>query len=198
MFDLELKYKVGYGINLLHGIDFMVANLSDKESKMNNSVYEPEYNLLKDSFLGYGEKLQSKLEYLANLAQDEIWDYSSSHSKTILYNYLCFTYDKIKEENKISYSEDNTQMCFNTGLLTKNGSDIYAYFVKNTNKNKRDGQDWFLIGFKQVSDKDMRSFRHFPEIADYFTDPSDFIYDRNLTLYIDYDHIISIDFVILE
>ena len=65
MFDLELKYKVGYGINLLHGIDFMVANLSDKESKMNNSVYEPEYNLLKDSFLGYGEKLQSKLEYLS-------------------------------------------------------------------------------------------------------------------------------------
>ena len=46
--------------------------------------------------------------------------------KQILYNYLCYTYDRIKAENKIEISDDKSVMCFNTGLLTEHGADIYT------------------------------------------------------------------------
>lgn len=152
-----------------------------------NKDYIPEYNLLKDAFLGSADTLNKKLTYLETMAQKEVWSYINN-DKRILYNYLCYTYDRIKFENKIIYSEDNQHMCFNTGLLTEHDADIYAYFIKNYNKER---QQWFLYGFKQASDKEMRNFKKYPEIADYFTQPSDFIYDKKLMISIDYDHIID-------
>lgn len=88
-------------------------------------------------------------------------------------------------------SDDGEYMCFNTGLLTENGADIYAFFSKNTNRNAKDGQVWFLQGFKQRTDTDMRTFSEYPDIADYFTEPSDFIFDKKKNIDIDYDHIVD-------
>lgn len=155
------------------------------------AVYQPEYNLLRDAYLGSKESLQSKLNYLAKMAQEEQWDYKGTSDKQILYNYLCYTYDRIKMENKVELTDDKSAMCFNTGLLTEHGADIYAYFISNNNQNKKPGQDWFLYGFKQRSSVEMRAFRKYPEIADYFTTPADFIYDKSLELSIDYEHIID-------
>ncbi len=155
------------------------------------SIYKPEFNLLDDAYLGSKFLLQSKLDYLSNMAQKEKWDYRGNSEKHILYNFLCYTYDRIKQENKIEISIDCDKMCFNTGLLTENGADIYAYFVKNTNKFAKENQKWFLYGFKQRTDLEMRNFQKYPEIADYFTEPADFIFDKKLSIYIDYDHIID-------
>lgn len=154
-------------------------------------IYQPEYNLLRDSYLGNRESLRSKLNFLAHMAQSEQWDYRGSSDKQILYNYLCYTYDRVKSENKIEILDDGTAMCFNTGLLTEYGADIYAYFVKNNSPCAKEGQEWFLYGFKQRSDSEMRRFKNFPDIADYFTRPADFIYDKTLSISIDYDHIIN-------
>lgn len=156
-----------------------------------NSKYQPEYNLLKDAYLGSRENLQRKLLFLSNLAQPEKWDYKDATDKQILYNYLCYTYDRIKIENKIEISEDRSAMCFNTGLLTEHGADIYAYFTKNKSSKKKEGQEWFLCGFKQRTDLELRAFKRYPDIADYFTTPEDFIYDKSMELTIDYDHIID-------
>lgn len=156
-----------------------------------NIKYQPEYNLLKDAYLGSKDSIRSKLFYLSSMAQAEQWDYKGTTDKPILYNYLCYTYDRIKMENKIEVLDDGSAMCFNTGLLTEHGADIYAYFIKNNNTNKKEGQDWFLYGFKQRSDAEMRAFRKYPDIADYFTIPADFIYDKTKDLSIDYDHIID-------
>ncbi len=153
--------------------------------------YQPEYNLLNDAYLGSKDNLKSKLFYLAAMAQKEQWDYRGSLDKQILYNYLCYTYDRLIMENKIVLSDDASAMCFNTGLLTEHGADIYAYFIRNSNINRKEGQDWYLFGFKQRSDKEMRAFKCFPDIADYFTSPEDFIYDKSKELSIDYDHIID-------
>jgi len=153
--------------------------------------YQPEYNLLQDTYLGTKEHLRNKLNYLANMAQEEQWNYKGTTDKQILYNYLCYTYDRIKMENKVEISADNSAMCFNTGLLTEHGADIYAYFIRNNNVNKKESQNWFLYGFKQRSDSEMRVFRKYPDIADYFTTPADFIYDKAMELSIDYDHIID-------
>ena len=160
-------------------------------SSMEELVYQPEYNLLRDAYLGNKEMLKSKLDYLVNMAQKEQWDYKGTTDKQILYNYLCYTYDRVKMENKIEVTDDRSAMCFNTGLLTEYGADIYAYFVENKNPNKKSGQDWFLYGFKQRADVEMRVFRKYPDIADYFTTPADFIYDKSLNLSIDYEHIID-------
>lgn len=151
----------------------------------------PEYNLLNDAYLGSKEVLQKKLEFLSSMAQPEKWDYKGKTDKKILYNYLCYTYDRIKVEKKIEISDDETAMCFNTGLLTEHGTDIYAYFTRNSNKNRKEGQDWFLYGFKQRSDAEMRKFKNYPDIADYFTTPADFIYDKSMKISVDYDHIID-------
>ena len=156
-----------------------------------NLKYQPEYNLLHDAYLGAKEVLQKKLLFLANMAQEEKWDYKGRSDKQILYNYLCYTYDRVKTENKVEVTDDKAAMCFNTGLLTEHGADIYAYFTGNQSMNKKDGQDWFLYGFKQRSDPELRAFKHYPDIADYFTTPSDFIYDKSMELTINYDHIID-------
>lgn len=62
---------------------------------------------------------------------------------------------------------------------------------KNTSPNKKEGQEWLLYGLKQRSDSELRVFKHYPDIADYFTTPADFIYDKSMELTIDYDHIID-------
>lgn len=156
-----------------------------------NLKYQPEYNLLTDTYLGGKDQIRNKLNYLANMAQTEQWDFKGNSDKRILYNYLCYTYDRIKVEKKIEFLEDGSAMCFNTGLLTEHGADIYAYFIQNINKNKKVGQEWFLYGFKQRSDHEMRCFKKYPDIADYFTTPADFIYDKSMALSIDYNHIID-------
>lgn len=153
--------------------------------------YLPEYNLLVDAYLGSKVMLADKLDFLAHMAQPEKWNYQNNSEKTILYNYLCFTYDRIKQENKFSFSSDGMCMCFNTGLLTNNGADIYAYFIENTNPSAKPGQKWYLYGFKQRTDREMREFQDYPDIADYFTEPADFIYDKKLKLDVDFDHVID-------
>ena len=153
--------------------------------------YRPEYNPLQDAYLGSREALQKKLLFLSNMAQEEKWDYKGTSDKQILYNYLCYTYDRVKMENKVEITDDKSAMCFNTGLLTEHGADIYAYFTRNLSSNKKEGQDWFLYGFKQRADSELRNFKHYPDIADYFTTPADFIYDKSMELMIDYDHIID-------
>lgn len=159
--------------------------------KISVSQYAPEYNILADAYLGCKDAVATKLDYLARMAQPEKWSYQNSTEKNILYNYLCFTYDRIKQENKFSYADDQTAMCFNTGLLTNNGTDIYAYFTENTNSCAKPGQKWYLYGFKQRTDREMAVFQDFPEIADYFTEPADFIYDKKLKLDVDLDHVID-------
>ena len=153
-----------------------------------------EYNILQDAFLGTKDQLLKKLNYLAMIAQPEQWDYKGKTDKQILYNYICFTYDKLLEDDQICVSDDGSAMCFNTGLLNRHSVDIYAYFKKNSSANKKEGQNWFLIGFKTPTDREMRDFNKLPGIADYFTNPSDFIVDKNLEIIVDYDHIIDDNF----
>lgn len=156
--------------------------------------YSPEGYLLKEAFLGNQETYQKKIDYLASVVQPESWDYGVNDHENdnfILKNYILYTYDQVKQEGKIEVSADGNNMCFNTGLQTLNGNDIYAFFVKTNSSFARPGQEWYFIGFSQGVDSRMKCFSKLPEIADYFTNPSDFIYDRKLELIMDYDHIID-------
>ncbi len=162
---------------------------------MANSIedYKPELILLRDAYMGNKEIFEKKLTFLSNMAQPEQWDYSVPEREPnfILRNYLYYTYDRIKQENKIAVTNDNEHMCFNTGLQTANGNDIFAYFLKNKNDHAPEGQLWYFNGFKQRTDRELQVFNKLPDIADYFTNPADFIFDRRMEIYVDYDHIID-------
>ena len=95
-------------------------------------LYRPELLLLSDAYMGSPENFAKKLQFLARFAQPEQWSYTGAGTEQnqILKNYLFYTYDRVKQEGKISVSEDGALMCFNTGLQTVNGNDIYALFEK--------------------------------------------------------------------
>jgi len=110
-----------------------------------------------------------------------------------LYNYLNFTYDRLLQEGKIAVSHDCSAMCFNTGLQTKNEEDIYAYFVKNKKYPEHTNKQWWFYKFCVQSDNNMvKMFPNPPQIANYISNASDLVFDKNLLpIKIKYEHIVQ-------
>ena len=136
------------------------------------------------------------IRYLAEeLADDEDWDFSDSTTKTypILKNYLEFTFRKLKSESKICYTSDNKYACFNTGLVTKNLEDIFAYFEEYRNPTPETSTAFCFKAFIKKSDNQF--LRHFssevPDIANFFEKPELLIFNPKLSLIADIDHIID-------
>lgn len=126
---------------------------------------------------------------LKELAMDEDWDYklNPTGKSPILVNYIHHTFSKISEENKIEIS--GTYCIFNTGLVTSNQEEIFGFFAKN----KKPGTTipWYFQGWRKASDRDLIKFSKLPEIANYFNESIDLIYNTKYELRINYDHIIS-------
>lgn len=148
-----------------------------------------------DAFLGTTEKFNQKLELLAKMAQPEMWTYrkvKDSDPYRILRNYIFFTYDRLKEENKLMYSSDEKYLCMNTGLLTVYNQEIIALFTKNEMQDK---QPWFLNGFFKETDKVFTTnFSNLPQLADYCDNVSDLIFDNSLEINLKKEHIIDDNF----
>jgi len=135
--------------------------------------------------------LYEKLKELADLAEEEDWSYKNSpfdHENPVLFYYFHNTFERIFEQNKIVYSKDNEFCCFNTGLVTDNQEPIFALFKKNQPDRK---EHWFLLQFCREGQWDMAKFAKLPDIATYFDDPSCLVYDSNLDLRVNYEHIIE-------
>lgn len=135
-------------------------------------------------FLNFNQSI----EELKNLAMAENWDYSSAPTgrHPILENYIRHTFSKIYEENKIEVYEEYA--LFNTGLVTTNQEDIYAYF--QTNKRPNTTIPYYFVGWRKSSDRDLTKFPRLADVANYITNASDLIYDVKIELRINIDHII--------
>jgi len=163
---------------------------------MANIGYIPEYSLDDEAFVGMnGRFFEEKLEALALMAKDEIWDFKSAKYKDtakrypILNNYLFFTYDRLKAENKIAFLDDDSAMCFNTGLQTKDYErDIYAYFTKNSRYPDTTSKKWYFQRF--CTNVNLTAFHSLPEICDYYDNPVDLIFDKRLDIRIYDEHIV--------
>lgn len=132
-------------------------------------------------------RFENTLIALKNLAMFENWDYSKNPSGRplpILYNYLLHTFVRVKEENKIK--EVDNYSCFNTGLVTENQEEIFMLF----RKNKKTGE-WNFKDFCKESSNELARFNPLPERALYFNKASDLIYDANIELRINIDHIVN-------
>lgn len=141
----------------------------------------------------------TKIGVLADpLAHKEDWDYRhtpSKHQLPILHSYLHHTFKRLEEENKILQSKDRAGAdiaCFNTGLATEKQEEIFAFFTKNQHATE-DGrmQKWVLQGFFAESDRRFTHFANRPETANYFSDPSELLYDSRLRLQLDIPHIVE-------
>lgn len=138
---------------------------------------------------GWFTDFKGSLCELATLAMREDWNYKLNPSPDlpILFNYIHHTFSKVRDEGKIEI--EGGYCIFNTGLVTENQEEIYAYF--QTNKNSRTLIKWFFLGWRKASDRDLMKFSKLPETANYFQNPADLIYDTRLDLRINIDHIIS-------
>ena len=128
------------------------------------------------------------------MAQPENWDYQYSQSTKnlpVLYNYIHYTFKRLEIEAKISITAAKDKACFNTGLVTENYEDIFAFFTANSSKQSADDPDWFFQGFRKESDRDLLSIGKLPELAHYFDDPSSLLYDTRKEIRKNVDHIID-------
>ncbi|MGS3131521.1 DUF3825 domain-containing protein [Aeromonas caviae] len=142
--------------------------------------------------LVYIPTLDEKLDELALLAEAENWNYNQtdeSSSKPILFNYLQYTYQRLREENKIELSDDGQLLTFNTGLVTLNQEEIYSYCTVNRNQNAK--QNWYFNSWERKGSASLNGFSRLPEMAHYFNDPSSLVFDFRKEVRTNIEHIIS-------
>lgn len=133
--------------------------------------------------------LETATSELKDLAMDENWDYTNptTGGLPILFNYVHHTFNKLKFENKVI--EEDNHASFNTGLVTNNQEEIFAYFEINKKPGAR--QKWYFKGWRKKSDRDLMQFITLPDVANYFNNPEELIYDLRLDLRTNIDHIID-------
>lgn len=133
-----------------------------------------------------------RLETLAKMSEPENWGKPESfdHVHPVLHNYLQYTFMRVQDEGKIVITNARDKACFNTGLVTPNQESIYAYFVPHHSPSAS-GPEWYLKAFLKESDLTLTDFDKLPEMANYFEEPKDLIYDTRCQLRINYDHIVD-------
>lgn len=143
-----------------------------------------------------GETWETPFQKLAEKAKPESWNFEKPEFQKpgtnypILTSYLNFTFRRLQEQDKIKYSADNTRACFNTGLQTPEGKDIFATFYKNQQAQQKNQPDWNLFGYFDAYSDKMKDFEPLPDIATYIDNPSDLVFDHRLNLEVDYQHIL--------
>lgn len=131
------------------------------------------------------------LSDLHELAEKEPWTYSKTPSDIdfpILRSYFFHTFRRLEEmPDGIRVSEPKKSMSFNTGLVTDNQEEIFAFFHKNPMEGR---QPWRFSGFRNPSSRDfLDAFgSDTPPLAFYFDDPGVLLYDRRCELVIAIDH----------
>lgn len=156
---------------------------------------------LKDwAFVGDYQFFTNRLRILAtNDLPPEKWSYAGKDDFGILKSYLYFTFEKLwaerdsapeEDKQKYIYMDENVA-CFNTGLYDRSWQTIYFYCEKNPIPGY---QDWryksfynsYTIKFSNLSTAAASELRR----ASYFDNPSDLIFNVNLDILPQWDHIL--------
>ena len=138
-------------------------------------------------------RFDEHIESLASLAEPEDWTYHNKQTESkfpILENYIKYTYKRIAEEKKVSFSKDDKLACFDTGLVTESQQEpIYMLFSENKLQDQR--AYWHFWKFVRKGENDLRHFAQIPEMAFYFDDPSKLVYNIKKELVVNIEHIID-------
>lgn len=157
--------------------------------------------LLKDwTNLGNFEFYTNKIRILAtNDLPPEKWSSTGRTDYNILKNYIRYTFEKLSDEREQAVGaeqqkyifEDDNQACFDTGLFDKTWQHVYFYCVKN---RYPDHQKYELNGF--FNEYTIKFTDMPPAVVselrrpNYFDDPSALIYNMNLIIVPQWQHII--------
>lgn len=142
----------------------------------------------------YIHKFDEQIDVLANMVETEDWDYKNlqgTQNKPVLYNYVKSTYKRIAEEKKISVTSTEDYCCWNTGLITNSQEPVYAVFDRNKNKTSDATQYWHFLKFFRRGDRELTRFSSLPEMAHYFDEPSELVFDSRKELRVNIEHIIE-------
>lgn len=133
----------------------------------------------------------------------ENWKYNipqsgGNNTNPILENYIHHTFRRLlqeycsaetsEEKSKIIYN-NNKLACFNTGLYTQNYNAIYLLFYPNT--SDKHSQPYFCFGEVEGSSERLNDVDILPRRATYLTDVRDLVYDCNLDLRINVEHVLQ-------
>lgn len=164
--------------------------------KVRRSVTDDLY----DSFDFADSGLGGTMSRLASLAMDEPWSFTArgnfGRPYPILENYLGVTYSRLLKEdsahktNRITISNDNQYLVFNTGLVTAEFDNIYALFGAPLAGGKRPFMDYCVEGQGQCGKLLVRYFSEMPEAASYIETLDDVVLDTHKEIKIDSPHIL--------
>lgn len=123
---------------------------------------------------------------IQNLARmvPEKWSFGESDDNGILKGYLEHTFQRVYEEGKVL--EEEGYAIFNTGLFNYYYQPIYGFFVQNL---VPDRQKWFLEGFYTEYYLLKSGIVSLPGRAEYVKNPADLVFDTNLDIVPQYEHI---------
>lgn len=154
--------------------------------------------------------LGSETDFLRSLAehvQPEVWSFGGRPDDyTILNQYIKYTFYQLKREEaaldeedrgrKICIAKDGSFAAFNTGLQSRRlGEDVFAYFVPNGVDNEI---PWKFSCFCSSDSRDPGERRCYksmvdefqePELATYFSNITDLLFDSNREVRLSSDHI---------
>jgi hypothetical protein len=142
-----------------------------------------------------GESWETPYEKLARMAKPEEWDFHRSQFKRpsqafpILTSYINYTFLRLQQLDRLTFSADDNRACFNTGLQTPNEKDIFATFFRNKQAEERQQPTWNHFGFFDSYSERLADCRPLPDIATYVRDPSDLVFDTSYEFEINFDHI---------
>jgi len=142
-------------------------------------------------FAFFGGRFDQHIQNLSEMAEEEDWKYKfveCEKDNPILVNYINYTYKRIAEESKICVSEDEAFACFDTGLINRSQEPIYAVFRRN---KVPDQQPWFFLQWARKGDVSLNKFSELPDMAHYFDDPRDLVFDIRIPIRENAEHIIA-------
>ncbi len=151
--------------------------------------------------------LEQSLKALASAphlaeTKNEYWDYIQrpTNGVPVLFSYLNQTFSRIELQDKIIYSKSRDGKeefaYFNTGLVTKEQDEIYAYFTKNDRYHELEDwglsiPKWEFLEFNTDQSVYTKYFSGLPEMATFFedTETTQLIFDTSIKVTIKKDHI---------
>lgn len=169
--------------------DTMKSNIKDDTNENGNVAKKEIVHLTQWANIN----LKTAVEALKNIALKEPWAFRSedeNYPSPILAKYLRWTFVKLMREDKILYA--NNYASFNTGLVNRFYKSIYAVF----DKNRYNKQPWHFVGFCVAGSSEIAArilsdnFSELPPRAVYIQKYEDVIYDTNLPIDVNWEHII--------
>lgn len=165
-------------------------HISEKDAILKEYFNQSQEDSMEElyAFMYWGD-YDKTIQLLADTAIKENWEYPGKRENYILKNYMKYTFFKLQSESKVYTTDD--YVLFNTGLFTPLYDPIYVYGEKSKNQNQQNYSEWIFKGYMTEYDLGELGIYELPGRADYFSDPSQLIFDPTLKINIQYDHILN-------